>query len=360
MKGVKNNLANTSVKRNGLLVLKVIMDVCRGRADKLLGTEFKTIGEQVFYMAKEGKMLSLFCNFIDYFPIEFQPYLEKRCSLTDLYLKYLEIISEELNNEGVEYYIFKTIKPFAYDMTDIDILIIEKKDMLITSGILMKKLGFRVVSKGTYSLTFRKTINGFDIDIDLQSRISAGTFEYIFVSETKRIIGNIGYTKNGLSLLKPELELAIIAGHVFFKDLSVSLADLISADYLIKTADKKTLITILEHNKHMSTPFSMMYYLTNVFERIFSDDLQSYPSDKCSPKLILLARHSLNQLRECNGRIIIPIFLSIEIYLETLATLIEEHHYKQLLEIVEMPQSRGIKLFFRRLGFLSQEEAIRV
>ena len=355
-----NNLTNSYVKRNDLLALKVIMDVYRGRIDRLSDMKSKTISEQVFRMAKEGKMLSIFCNFIDYFPKEFQPYLKKRCSLTNLYLEYLKIISKELSTKGIEHYFFKTIKPLAYDMTDIDVLIIEKKDTLTASEVVMKKLGIKVVSKGTYSLTFRKTVNGLDVDIDIQSRISAGTFEYISISEVKRTVGEIGYIKNDISLLRPELELTIITGHSFFKDLVVSLADLISAGYLIKTADKKTLTIILKHNKHMIMPFSMIYYLTNIFKDIFSDDLQSNPSDKCSTKFMLLTQHTLNQLRECNGRITIPLFLSIEVYLKTLAILIEEHRYKQLLEIVEMPQSRGVKLFFRRLGFLPQEETIRI
>jgi hypothetical protein len=343
-----------------MLALKVIMDIYGGYVGRLSDMKSKTISEQVFRMLKEGKMLSLFCNFIDYFPIEFQPYLEKRCSLTNLYLEYLKTLSEELNIGGVEYYVFKTIKPFAYDMTDIDILIVGKKDMLAASGILMKKLRFRVVNKGTYSLTFRKTINGFDIDVDLQSRVSAGTFEYISISETKRTIGEIGYIRNGMSLLRPELELAIIAGHVFFKDLAVPLADLIYTDYLIKTVDEKTFTIILEHNKHLITPFSMIYYLTYVFKKIFSNDFRNRLPDKYSKKFIPLARHALNQLRECSGRITIPLLLFIEVYLETIATLIGEHHYKRLLEIVKMPQSRGVKLFFRRLGVLPQKETIRV
>lgn len=336
------------------------MDIYRGHTGGLSDMKSKTASEQVFRMSKEGKILSLFNNFINYFPIEFQPYLEKRCDLTNFYLEYSRAISEELNTGGVEHYIFKTIRPFAYDMTDIDILIVGKKDMLAASGILTKKLGFRVVSKGTYSLTFRKSINGFDIDVDLQSRVSAGTFEYISISETKRTIGKIGYIRNGMSLLRPELELAVITGHVFFKDLAVSLADLIYTDYLIKIVDEKNLTTILEHNKHLITPVSMMYYLTNVFREILSDkDFRKSFPDKCSKKIMLLAYHALNQLRKCNGHITIPLLLSISVYLETFTALIKERRYKQLLEIVKMPQSRGVKLFFRRLRILPQEETIR-
>jgi hypothetical protein len=351
---------NMYVKKDGLLALKVIMDVYNGRSNSLMLLKSKPISEHVFRMSKEGKMLSLFCSFINYFPMEYRPYLEKRCKLTSLYLKYLKIISEELGNEGIEYYIFKTIKPFAYDMTDIDVLIVKKKDLLKASGILIKKLGFRIVSKGTYSLTFRKTVNGLDIDIDLQSRVSAGTFEYISISETKRIMDDIGYIRNGISLLRPELELVIITGHVFFKDLSVSLADLIYADLLIKIINEKDFITILEYNRHLIMPFGVMHYLTSVFKGNFSNDFQSRLPDKYSKKFMPLARHVLNRLKECGGRITIPLSLSIEVYLEVMSAYIRERHYKRLLEIIKLPQSRGVKLLFRRLGILPQEEAIRI
>jgi hypothetical protein len=93
---------NMYVKKDGLLALKVIMDVYNGRSNSLMLLKSKPISEHVFRMSKEGKMLSLFCSFINYFPMEYRPYLEKRCKLTSLYLKYLKIISEELGNEGIE------------------------------------------------------------------------------------------------------------------------------------------------------------------------------------------------------------------------------------------------------------------
>jgi hypothetical protein len=156
------------------------------------------------------------------------------------------------------------------------------------------------------------------------------------------------------------LELIIIAGHVFFKDFIVSLADLIYADYLIRTIDEKDFITVLEHNKHLIIPFSTICYLTSVLKGNFSNDFQSCFPDKYSKKFILLVRRALNQLKGCSGRITIPLSLSTEVYLKAMLAFIREHHYKQLLEIIKLPQSRGVKLLFRRLGILPQEETIGV
>lgn len=316
---------------------------------------------QVFKITKEGKLLSLFCNYMEHFPRHLKTYLKKRCQLTKLYQKYLMIIAEELNSEGIEYYVFKTVKPFAYDMTDIDILIPNKRELFITSRRLMRKYGFRIISKGTYSVTLRKTINEFDIDLDLQTRIAAGTFEYIVNSDLKKQIGDIGYISNGLSLLRPEIELTVVIGHTFYKDLEIPIANILHARDLLKIIDKHRLGVILSNYRYLLRAFKLLNYIVSIFHKILNTDVdvekRSFQKDR---EYFIMARSFYSAIKEMRGSIKIPLVLVAELYGETIKILVESRRYTQLKEIINLPRSRGIGLLLRRIGFLPPEETIKV
>jgi len=350
------NKALSLYNNNNIIALKIIVDVCNKKFDQktFLRAKIKELSHLVFQISKEGKVLSAFCDVIDLFPENFQPYLKKRLELTRLYLKYLKVISEELNHGGIEYYVFKTTKPFLYDMTDIDILFVDKISMLKALKIITQKLGFKIISKGTHSLTLRRTINNFDIDVDLQPEIFAGTFNYISVSEMRKTINELGYFKENICFLRPELELAVVAGHAIFKDFAISLANILYADYLLKVSEGQLLSLILKHNPHLIKPVEIIYDVVNVFKAIIVSNLDT---NLINQKNVLNAT-MIHQLSIGKGNFTIPFIVSIEAYLKAFLMSMESHNYKGLLEIVSLPRSRGVKILFRRLNLLPPDEDV--
>jgi len=317
---------------------------------------------QVYKVAKEGKLLSLLCNCIEDIPEEFRLYLEKRCLLTELYREHLRIIAEELNLKGLEYYIFKTVKPFAYDMTDIDLLFINRKEMLSASKLLIEKHKFKPISKGTYSISLRKTLGDLDVDLDLQTKIAAGTFEYIVISDIKKQLGGeIGYMINGLNLLRPELELSVIMGHAFYKDFQISLANILYFIHLLKTIDKEAIKVIFVSYPYLARPFKILSFLTNLLQMALhssnSSIMRKFQGDM---EYVLPAKSFYKSIINYNGYFNIPLILSMDVYRETIYVLIKRRQYSQLKEIVCLPRSRGIRQLLTRIGALPPEEPIRV
>ena len=315
----------------------------------------------VFKVAKEGKLLSLFCDSMDVFTGSNRRYLEKRCLLTKLYTEHLDVVGEKLNASGIEYYVFKTLKPFAYDMTDLDLLFMNRNDMLLASKMLIETCGFKSIARGTYSIALRKTIRGLDIDLDLQTRIAAGTFEYIEVSNIKNTMREIGYTIRKLSLLKPELELVVITGHTFYKDFSISLANILYFDYLRRIINGSVLNRILEHYPYLLKPFKLLNYFVNFLQDTIR--IGKYPITSDSKKCLeyLLMRKSICEvLRKGQGTFPLPLPIVARNYVETTSMLVKNHKYNQLYELLNLPCSRGVGLLFRRIGVLPLEETIRV
>jgi hypothetical protein len=341
---------------NTLLPYRVIMDLARG-----IKVTIPSISDLLFRVAKEGKILSLFCDYRDIFTGRNREYLEKRCLLTKLYTELLAIIGEELNTNGIVYYVFKTLKPFPYDMTDLDLLFIDRREMLHASKVLIKKHGFKPIARGTYSISLRKIIKGLDIDLDLQTRIAAGTFEYIEISNIEKIVDEVGYTSGKLNLLRPELELIVVMGHTFYKDFSISLANTLYFKYLRGTIDKGVLETIFKYYPHLIKPFKLLKYLIYYLQNaIYADKYLTTDRTENNLEHLLIRKSVHKALREKRGTFLLPLFTIVNNYVETTRILIENNRYRQLHELLNLPRSRGVVLLFRRLCELPPEETIRM
>jgi len=345
------------MRESSLLSYRMIMNLAKG-----IKTTIQNIPEHsLFKVAKEGKMLSLFCDYRDIFTGRSREYLEKRCLLTKLYTEHLAIIGEELNTNGVVYYVFKTLKPFPYDMTDLDLLFIDRREMLQASKVLIEKHGFKPIARGTYSISLRKTIRGLDIDLDLQTRIAAGTFEYIELSNTRKTVGELGYTSGKLSLLRPELELIVVMGHAFYKDFSISLANILYFEYLRGITNKGVLETVFKHYPHLLKPFKLLNYLIHsLWDAIYADKYLITDEAENNLENLLIRKSVHKALRKKQGAFPLPLLTIVNNYVETARMLIENHKFRQLHELLYLPRSRGVGLLFRRIGILPPEETIRM
>jgi hypothetical protein len=339
-----------------LLPYRVIIDFIKGIKTTIPGV----LEHSLFKVSKEGKLLSLFCDYRDIFTGRSREYLEKRCLLTKLYTEHLAVIGEELNTNGVVYYVFKTLKPFPYDMTDLDLLFIDKRDMLLASKALIEKYGFKPIARGTYSISLRKTIRGLDIDLDLQTKIAAGTFEYIEISNIRKIVDETGYTSGKLSLLRPELELIVVMGHAFYKDFSISLANILYFDYLRRTISGSILNAILEHYPYLLKSFKLLnYFVNSLLDIIHTGKCYTISDPNSSLEYLLMRKSICEAFRKKQGFFPLPLLIVATNYVKTTTILIKNHKNHQLYELLNLPRSRGVGLLFRRIGALPPEETIR-
>jgi len=339
------------------LPYRTIIDLIRGIKTTIPGSP----DHSFFKVAKEGKLLSLFCEYRDIFTGRSREYLEKRCLLTELYAKYLAIVGDELNANGIVHYIFKTLKPFPYDMTDLDLLFVDKREMLLASKVLIEKLGFEPIARGTYSISLRKTVKGLDIDLDLQTRIAAGTFEYIEIPGIRKIVGKLGCGSGKLNLLRPELELIVVLGHAFYKDFSISLANILYFEYLREISNKGVLEDIFKYYPYLLKPFKLLNHLAcSLRNAIYAGKYLVVDEAENNLEYLLIRKSVYKALKKKQGEFPLPLFIIANNYMKTTRTLIENCRFRQLLELLNLPRSRGVGLLFRRIGMLPPEETIRL
>jgi hypothetical protein len=174
-------------------------------------------------------------------------------------------------------------------------------------------------------------------------------------------VGEPGYTRGKLSLLRPELELIVVLGHAFYKDFSISLANILYLEYLRGITNKGVLEAVFKYYPHLLKPFKLLNYLTHSLrDAIYADKYLITDEAGNNLEYLLIRKSIYKALRKKQGTIPLPLLTIANNYVGTARMLIENRKFRQLCELLNLPRSRGVGLLFRRIGVLPPEETIRM
>lgn len=147
-------------------------------------------------------------------------------------------ISNSFNDNGLNYAIFKTIKPFPYTPSDIDILI-AYNDLEKAKTILSHR-GYNSIDKDMFCTTMYK-----DMNIDLYLEPSVANLPYlrstILMQEKKatRLVD-----RANVATLSNEAEFIAVSCHSFYKEQMLTLNDFITLAVLAEGAQISKVIEI--------------------------------------------------------------------------------------------------------------------
>jgi len=162
------------------------------------------------------------------------------------YLKIDEVMSETsqcLTNAGIEHAIFKTIRPYIAETSDIDVLIL-KNDEEYSKTLKIFKSTHKLLGYGPESVTFYSS--KADIGIDIYRNIAISHVIYL----NKKRIANYIIKKtlsNGQQVmtLTPEADLLTIINHSVIKEQMFTLAEYYTFLYHLSVMDNvDTLINL--------------------------------------------------------------------------------------------------------------------
>lgn len=143
---------------------------------------------------------------------------------------------------GIEPLVIKTIRKFPYVGSDIDLLIAEEKDYYNYLEALKYK-GYAVLAQGPKTATLERKITGGSFLVDLHNRvIYAGGVPYLKSIWQHNTINYLRDLK--ISVLTPEAELVLMAGHSIYKEFNITLADFFHVLDLISASDISTAMKI--------------------------------------------------------------------------------------------------------------------
>lgn len=209
--------------------------------------------------AQKNKVLFYLLKRINHLPAPLVPLKNSLETKSGRILKIIQAVSEALEERGIKYCIFKTLRPVPYIPPDMDVLIFHEDDMDRAAEIIKKKLRGRVYSIANFDRSLY--IERDDFYIDLYDEIHVADFTYISKNHLKAHLMKTKVNGKSVKVLEPEYELISLVGHAIFKEQVVTLLDRYSVYLLLSNSDMNSLARGLKRT-HMQFPFGLFMSAT--------------------------------------------------------------------------------------------------
>jgi hypothetical protein len=131
-------------------------------------------------------------------------------------------LDDLLGERGVRFALFKTLRPFPYMSSDIDLLLWSQEDLSVARQTLEKE-GYVTLDRDAYGVTMYSTYH--DLNVDMATEVAASGLVYL---DKKTLLSEVTtVTRDGHSLttLIPAADLVVATAHSFFKEQMCTLAD---------------------------------------------------------------------------------------------------------------------------------------
>ena len=243
-------------------------------ANEALLTLLKTIGSplvqknstsgyytaELYSIAKANKIPLTYLNTISVEERQKLPEYKYHHTRLRRLMEIMAEISELFDEEGVEYVIFKTLRPYLEDVADIDILNMGSCKDYRRIVETLRQSNYLLMEKGTYCITFQdyKTYFKTEIMIDVYDEISVGHLIYL----DKRNLNSCVVRKKSLNgaevkVFAPEAELLTTVAHSAIKENTYILSEYYATLHYLALMDQSSierLVNLVRENKLVS-PF---------------------------------------------------------------------------------------------------------
>jgi len=147
------------------------------------------------------------------------------------FLNTLIRVVSALSDEGIEFVVFKTLRPVPDTPVDIDILVGNRENLILSLKALRKLFKVEVWKVDFYSIGLRLNDRNEFVDLYLQPHVSNFTyFDSQYILRDPRYIKVDGFQ---VPLPRPEAEALTIIAHAVIKEFLVTLNDIISTIFLL-------------------------------------------------------------------------------------------------------------------------------
>ena len=164
-------------------------------------------------------------------------------------------ISKLFDEKGINYVIFKTLRPYSEDVADIDVLNMVLRSNYRKMVEVLKESGYLLMEEGTYCTTFRdyKTRFKTEVMIDVYDEISVSHLIYLdkhklnnYIVKKKLPVGLV------VRVFGPEAELLVTIAHSAIKENQYILAEYYATLHYLALMDQYSIervINLIRENK---------------------------------------------------------------------------------------------------------------
>ena len=170
------------------------------------------------------------------------------------------LVSDLFEEEHIQYAIFKTLKPFPYTPSDIDVLLCSTDELSNASQILEKK-GLRSIEKDFFGLTMFSGEYGLNVDLTTEVAVSG-----LIYLDKNLLFNHVSQVKvNGFKVqtLSPHADLVTTAAHCMYKEQMYTLSDYYTFALSSKHYEEALKLAEKAHAKFaLETALKLTYIIT--------------------------------------------------------------------------------------------------
>jgi hypothetical protein len=210
---------------------------------------------ELYSIADVNKIPLIYLNTINPKERQSLPEFRYQCARMHRLMEIISEISELFDKEGINYVIFKTIRPYPEYVTDIDVLNLGLHKDYAKMVEILRRAGYVFIDRGTYCTTFQdyKTKFKTELMIDVYDEISVAYLIYLdkrklscYVSEKQLPTGQ------NVRVFSPEAELLVTIAHSAIKENRYTLAEYFVTLHYLALMDHpsiEVLIDMVRENK---------------------------------------------------------------------------------------------------------------
>jgi len=187
-------------------------------------------------------------------------------------------ISKLFDEKGINYVIFKTLKPYSEYVADIDILNTGSRNNYRKMVKVLKENGYLLMEEGTYCTTFRdyKTRFKTELMIDVYDEISVDHLIYLDKHKLSHYIAEKELpTGQAVRVFSPEAELLATIAHSAIKENQYILSEYYATLHYLALMDQhaiERLIDLVRENKLVNA-FRWHLTITTTLHKIAFDSI---------------------------------------------------------------------------------------
>lgn len=176
-------------------------------------------------------------------------------------LDLIKFVAYLLESERISYTVFKTLKPFPYLPSDVDILL-RSDDNLKTAVKQLTAEGCVMLDSDLYGVTMFSPV--YKLNIDLTTHVAVSGMVYADKKLLFNHVCDVNVDGKTVRTLKPSVDLLIVAGHSVFKEQMYTLSDYYSFVMLFQHWAEAVELADVFHLKHvLETVLSLTRTLTS-------------------------------------------------------------------------------------------------
>ena len=190
------------------------------------------------------------------------------------YLKLLDLMVEVsllLEGAGIEYSIFKTIRPYLAETSDIDILVLDNEEYKEAVEVLRERWGLK--GYGPQSMTFYDP--DADLGIDLHKEIAVSYIVYLDKEKLRRYTTRKKLPNGGhVTTLTSQADLLAVMAHSTIKEQIFSLADYFTFLYCLaemNVQEVSDLIRLVKDNANIRAAMPFLAITSMLHEASYGE-----------------------------------------------------------------------------------------